>query len=244
MYKVIIADDEPLILYKLKNIFQWEAYGFSLVADTSSPENLLELIEKESPHVVLLDINMPGMSGLEVMKKARKSGAKCKFVIISGYADFQYAQKAISYGCFEYLLKPVTRENADCLLENLKETLDEENGITKMYKITSSDNIAFNKLISFVDEHFCEKLYLNELTEKFGINMTYCCYLFNKNFGCGFTKYILKCRMDMAAELILENKFSTNKIAELCGYDYYHFNKLFKKYFGMTPKQYRNSKNV
>ena len=239
MYKVIIADDEPWILYKLKTVFNWEEYGFDLIGQTTSSKELLELLEEKKPDVIFTDINMPDMSGIDIIKYVKKQKLQTIFVVISGYADFKYAQEAINYGVFSYLVKPVTVENANTLLENLRDYLDEKNDVFKEIKIDSAKNEAFKKLINYINEHYREKLYLNELAQLFDINTTYCCYLFNKNFDCTFSKYISKCRMDKAAELILKGEMNIVEISEYLGYDYYHFNKVFKKHFSITPKQYK-----
>ena len=68
MYKVIIADDEPWILYKLKTVFNWEEYGFDLIGQTTSSKELLELLEEKKPDVIFTDINMPDMSGIDIIK--------------------------------------------------------------------------------------------------------------------------------------------------------------------------------
>lgn len=238
MYTVIIADDEPWILFKIKSVFKWQEYGMELIGETTSSDELLSMIEEKKPDIVFTDINMPGKSGIEVVKRVREKAADTLFVLISGYSDFSYAQQAIEYGVFSYLLKPVTEDKARSLLEGIKSALDKKHGDTVDIKIDNAKNMAFKKLISYIDAHYCEKLHLGELSAMFDINTTYCCALFNKNFNCTFSQYILKCRMERAAELILSGK-STTETAELLGYDYYHFNKLFKKYFSLTPKQYK-----
>ncbi|MBQ7900391.1 MAG: response regulator, partial [Clostridia bacterium] len=223
MYTVVIADDEKWVLYKLLNTFRWQDYDFEVIGQTSNPDELLNMIVEQKPDAVLTDINMPGMSGIELIKKAQEAKSKSTFVLISGYADFQYAQQAIKQGVFRYLLKPVSQDDADLLLENLHEYLDEKHGVFSNMDIDTSKNEDFKKMISYINDHYCEKLQLNELSQKFDINMTYCCYLFNKNFNCSFSKYILKCRMDKAAELILNSDLSIVEISEKLGYDYYHF---------------------
>lgn len=240
MYKVILADDEKWVLYKLINTFRWKDYDFELVGQAQKADELLAMIEEKKPDAVFTDINMPGMSGLDFIKEAGGAKSKISFVIISGYADFQYAQKAIHEGVFRYLVKPVSQEDADALLEDLHEHLDEKHGVFKNINIDSNKNESFKKMMAYINEHYCEKLQLNDLAQKFEINMTYCCYLFNKNYDCSFSKYILKCRMEKAADMILHSSASIAEISELLGYDYYHFNKLFKKYYNLTPKQYKN----
>jgi len=239
MYSVIIADDEPFVLYKEKNIFNWKEYGFELIGEASSSEELLEMINEKKPDAVFTDINMPGVSGLDLIKHVRSQKNQTTFVIISGYADFKYAQAAIKYGVFGYLLKPVTSDDANSLLENLKDYLDEKNGVFKNLDIDNAKNESFRRLIDYINEHYLDKLYLTDLAQKFDINMTYCCYLFKKNFDCSFSRYILTLRMKKAAELILESNMTITDISEYLGYDYYHFNKTFKNFYSLTPKQYK-----
>ena len=241
MYKVIIADDEPLVLVKERNTFDWEDYGFELIGETTSSTELIELIVKKKPDVVFVDINMPTISGLELISHMHKLKTKHLpiFVIISGYADFKHAQEAIRQGVFDYITKPFSKDDANTVLENLREHLDKKNGVFNDIDITSVKTEAFKNLIAYINEHYCEKLYLQMLADKFDINMTYCCYLFKKTFNLSFSQYILKCRMEKASSMLIDDNLSITEISEQLGYDYYHFNKVFKKYFQLTPKQYK-----
>ena len=126
MYKILICDDEPLILFKIKAIFNWEKYGFELVGEATNAEDLLSLIEEKKPDAVFTDINMSSLSGIDLISQLREKKDQTTFVIISGYDDFKYAQKAINLQVFSYLLKPVSIQDADNLLENLRVYLDEK----------------------------------------------------------------------------------------------------------------------
>lgn len=124
MYKVLIVDDEPWVLIGIRNTFPWEAMGFAIVAETTDPLEAFELIGRLKPDVVLTDIRMPELSGIELMKKARQEGIRSEFVIISGAADFHFAQEAIRLGCFDYLLKPLEFDESDKLLGRLFDRLE------------------------------------------------------------------------------------------------------------------------
>lgn len=239
MYKVVIADDEPLVLLKEKKIFNWAEFGFTLAGEATNSEELLSVIEKERPDAVFTDINMPSVSGLELIHRVRQKNKDTVFVIISGYADFKYAQSALRENVFDYITKPVTEDGASALLDRLREHLDEKHGVGASLDIDYVKTAAFKNLVEYINNHFYEKLYLNTLAEMFDINMTYCCHLFKKNFNCSFSQYILKYRMEKAAELLLEGEMSVMQISEELGYDYYHFNKVFKRHFSVTPKQYK-----
>ena len=95
---VMIADDEENIRAGLKCIMDWEDLGFSVLYEAENGEEALDIISMDAPEVVVMDINMPRIQGIEVIKKAREAGYMGKFIILSGYSDFKYAQSAIKYG--------------------------------------------------------------------------------------------------------------------------------------------------
>ncbi len=127
MYQVLIVDDESLIRDGLKYIMDWEAAGFSICGEASNGEDALRLILSDQPDLVLMDIRMPKMHGLEVVKTARECDFKGKFIILSGYSDFKYAQEAIRYGVDFYLTKPIDEDELADSLQNIKQALDSEN---------------------------------------------------------------------------------------------------------------------
>ncbi len=104
-------------------------------------------------------------------------------------------------------------------------------------------NQSFQRLIQYVNENYSKHLNLKDLCAQFYINMNYCCALFKRNLGSTFSEYLLKLRIQKASELILTTTLPIQQIAELTGYnDYYYFQRVFKKYYGVTPFRYRNGK--
>ena len=116
MEKLFIADDEKNIREGLKHIIDWEGQGFLVCGEAGNGEEALEGILKLSPDLVLMDIRMPKLYGTDIIRIAREQGFKGKFIIISGYSDFAYAQSAIRYGVEFYLTKPIDEEE---LLESV-----------------------------------------------------------------------------------------------------------------------------
>lgn len=137
MYQVLIADDEALIRDGLKCIMDWETSGFSICGEAANGEEALNLIRSKAPDLVLMDIRMPKLLGLEVVKAAREFDFKGKFIIISGYSDFKYAQEAIRYGVEVYLTKPIDEDELSDAVLKIKEALDSES--------RNSDNIELLK---------------------------------------------------------------------------------------------------
>ncbi|MGN1179834.1 MAG: response regulator [Suilimivivens sp.] len=126
METVLIADDEQNIREGLKYIVDWKALDFEICGEASNGEDTLQAILKQNPSLVLLDIRMPKMYGTDIIRLAREKGYKGKFIILSGYSDFTYAQTAIRYGVDFYLTKPIDEEELWQALEKIRVTLDSE----------------------------------------------------------------------------------------------------------------------
>jgi YesN/AraC family two-component response regulator len=139
MYRVSLVDDEEWSLIGLRKSFKWEKYGFEVVSIHNDPEEALQRIIEIRPDIVFTDVRMPQVSGLELINSIKAAGVDSIFVVISGFAEFDYAKEALKLGTFEYCLKPVDISETDSLLERLAETLSkkkkmESEGIFKKLK--------------------------------------------------------------------------------------------------------------
>jgi two-component system response regulator YesN len=126
MYKVLITDDEPTIREGLRTLIEWERFGFEVVDTAANANEALQKYNVYSPELMIVDIRMPGMSGLELIQALRKEGQGVHILILTGYADFEYARKAIVNQVDGYLLKPVDEEELVGYLEKIKESLANE----------------------------------------------------------------------------------------------------------------------
>jgi len=256
MYKVYLVDDEQLALIGIKKTFLWNEYGFEVIGDTTDSTEAIEEILKLKPDVVFTDIKMDVVTGLDLIKYLRRKKVSAEFVVVSGYADFTYAQDAIKYDVFDYCLKPIMQNNANDILKRLKKALDVKNGVYEADEqddtenefdqdiLRDIENVRFKNMIIFIHNNYMDRLYLGELSEKFKLNSNYCCHLFKKYFNCNFSDYITQIRMKKASELLKNSDLSVDDIARKIGYeDYYYFNKVFKSCFGVTPYKYKSSVN-
>lgn len=126
MIKVMIVDDEPKIREGLKAIVPWDDLGFSVAGTASNGHEALELYDEIRPELVVADIRMPGMDGLTLIQKLRERDEKLHILILSGYADFDYAKKAIAHRADGYLLKPVDEDEMVSYLEKIRQDCREE----------------------------------------------------------------------------------------------------------------------
>lgn len=126
MYRILLVDDEALIREAVSENVKWEQYGYEFAGSCENGKEVLAFIEKTPVDVVLTDICMPYMDGMQLSKKLYEDYPSIKIIILSGYDDFEYAKQAIRYGVKEYLLKPITAEEMGEVLLTLKEELDRE----------------------------------------------------------------------------------------------------------------------
>ncbi len=240
-YRVFLIDDEPWALVYLEKIVDWGQYGFEIAGMFENSVEGFNRMVAELPDLVFIDIRMPDLDGLEFMKKAVEAGISCRFVVVSGFAEFSYAQEAIRMGVVsDYCLKPIARDKLETLLGKLCEELAEQKKQQESEMVPLAENPVFQELLTYMRAHFQEKLVLKELAKQFHLNANYCCALFNKETGGSFSEYLLAIRMKEAKRLLSHTSMSLEEIAEQCGIqDYSYFNKVFKKYSGETPSQYR-----
>lgn len=125
VYRILVVDDEAIIREGIKCLFDYEALGFTICGEATTGEQAYSQIMALQPDVVLMDIRMPGMSGLDVVKKVRQEGFSGKIVIVSSYTDFSYAQEAMRQGVQHYLTKPIDEDELEQVLREFRDALDQ-----------------------------------------------------------------------------------------------------------------------
>lgn len=105
LLKLVIVDDEPILLKGLVNTYEWDRMGFRVVGTAQSGEQAIRIIREKQPDVVLTDIRMKQVTGLQVMEEIKKTGQECLFIVLSAYRDFSYAQQACELGAFAVSFK-------------------------------------------------------------------------------------------------------------------------------------------
>ena len=146
MYKVYLLDDEPFILEGLKYIVDWEDYGFEIVGSANNGEDGLKEILSMDIDLVLTDIMMPKMTGLELIDNLIKSNYHTNFIVLSAFQEFEYAKKAISMGAENYILKPIDSEELEKSIINIKKKLKENESRSKDKEVV--DNSLLLKIIT------------------------------------------------------------------------------------------------
>ena len=158
MYTVVVADDEEELRKALIRKVDWESIGFSVVGEAENGAEALELVAKYEPALLLTDIRMPFVSGIELARQVREVRPATQIAFLSGYDDFTYAQQAIQYNIISYMLKPISAAELTEELEKIRKKIDEKflpvmdsvilnsstSGSSKKFKITVNDSGAIS----------------------------------------------------------------------------------------------------
>jgi two-component system response regulator YesN len=212
MYKVFLVEDEIVVREGIKNNINWEEEGFVIAGDESDGELAYPMILKEQPDILITDIKMPFMDGLELSKLIKKEMPQLKIIIISGYSDFGYAQQAIDIGITEYILKPVTSSKLMTAVKNAVSVIEKERRDKQMleqYQLLIYQNQG-EKRKDFFNALVSGKLSLSQIVEKeeeLGINMVasaFCVMLFQfivQEDMYEYSNEIVQCEARMQEEL-------------------------------------------
>ena len=151
LLKLVIVDDEPILLKGLMNTYEWDKMGFQVVGTAQSGEQALKVIKEKKPDVVLTDIRMKQMTGLQMMEEVQKTHRDCIFIVLSAYRDFSYAKQACDLGAFAYLLKPIEDEQLQETMESAYKACMEKKKNTEKYKnwerIVKEDSVSFLEVV-------------------------------------------------------------------------------------------------
>lgn len=238
MYSVYIADDEMWVIVGLKKRIEKTGLPFQVVGEANNGVMALEEIEKKKPDILFTDIRMPGYNGLELLELLRKKELETKVVLISGYAEFEYAQSAIRNGAYDYLLKPIDQDKLQTVLERILGDGSTESG--NVQELVAPSTIR--KIMDEIKERYTENITLTGLAEKYSISVSYLSELLKEHLQLSFSEYISSKRIQKAKELLADDSLSIEQIAEQTGYnDYFYFTKVFKKNTGISPSKYRKN---
>ncbi|WP_313152632.1 response regulator transcription factor [Lacrimispora sp.] len=236
MKTIIIVEDEFRIRRGLSNLVNKVDMGCKVIGEAENGFEGLKMIRDLECDIVITDIRMPKMDGLEMIEKAKKMGAVCSFVILSGYADFEYARRGMHLGVKEYLLKPV-------MISDVKELLLKLTIKKNETPAGHLENVQYSRMVSemvaMMEESYGMRLGLDVFSEKFRLTPEYISNLFGKETGMTFSNYLKKIRIEKAKELILTTDMKIYEIACSVGYpDQKYFSKVFKEYTGASAKQF------
>ncbi|MGN0373409.1 MAG: response regulator [Enterocloster sp.] len=255
MYSVVIIDDNKIAVEAIAKSTNWESCGCQVAGTAYDGISGLELIRRVLPQIVIIDIQMPGFNGLDIVKKLKSENPEIQFIIISGYSQFEYAQKAIRYGVSDYLLKPIMTEDmeqalchvTELLRRNITETKPEpmDSLEERLYEIRAG-KMRYSALVAqavdYVGKNLHRNITLADVCRELLVSTGYFSKCFKKETGIGFAAYVTMVKMENARILLKNPQNRVNEVAHMLGYsDYTYFFQVFKKQFGYAPSDIKTS---
>ncbi|MFC5529739.1 response regulator transcription factor [Cohnella yongneupensis] len=241
MIRIAIADDESRIRLGLAKMIEHSHIPHKITGTYSDGEEALKDMKVNIADVLITDIKMPVIGGLQLIEELKQFNESLKFIVLSGFRDFDYAKTAIRLGVEDYLLKPINQEELYRLLDkaNRERESDREGGDQPKGE---AEGRVVTLIKKYIEEEYRKDISLSELAEKVYLNPQYVSQLFKAQTGQTITDYLLQVRIEKAKEIMKYNlELKVYEVGELVGYqDPVYFNRLFKKITGVTPKEYRD----
>lgn len=273
---ILLVDDEVVTINILKKRIDWEAIGINKVFSAFNTSEARRIITQNNIDLLICDIEMPHENGLQLIQWVQKQYPHIINIILTGYADFSYAQSAISIGVYKFLLKPVVFEDLMIIVQEAVEKLKKEKLKEKYRKYGEYLSIQFdskesmekwidttverfNELVpdsteeqsavfivkKFLEQHYNENISRKDIESIIHLNQDYLNREFKKMTGYSLLEYIQYYRIIVSKRKLISTNDSISEISLQIGYDSpAYFSKVFKKYEGITPLEYRNNSRI
>lgn len=243
---VLIVDDEPYMVDYMKTLVDWEKYGFQKVLTAGGGSLARDLLMQHQPELLITDIKMPKISGLDLSAWIDENGYATKVIIISGYSDFEYAKQALRYGVSEYVVKPVLKEDFVEVLERVigkrMEGMDRSDAA---YEEGQDKNAVVAYVKRYIGENYEKELSLDTLGALVHLHPAYLSKIFKEISNTNLSGYITEVRLQKAGELLEQTDLKIREVMYRVGYHKsQYFSGLFKEKYGVTPKEYRMRKRI
>lgn len=263
MYQVMIADDEVIERMVLHKTLQKYLGDICEIHQAENGREALKIYEEKKIQIAILDIEMPGINGIQTAEKIRETDPYCSIIFLTAFDEFNYAKKAITVRALDYLLKPYQETELLSVLEEAirltdkrkdereaKEVADRgenpdlppvvgeeedvgESGYGRISKVSEM-------IRDYIREHYMNDISMQDVARMMNYSEAYFCKLFKQCFSCNFTAYLTQFRMEEAKKLLAEPTVNVKNIGEAVGYsDSNYFAKVFKRYTGSSPTEYR-----
>lgn len=246
-YSILLVDDEELALLGLEKGIRWDKLGITSRYCAGSMSEALKVLQEHQVDIMICDIEMPGGSGLELIRKVAEKYPDIVCVFYSCHADFSYCQEALQLGAFDYVLKPIPYEELEEILQRGlkkfqkgKETRELENiwgNLTEKEKNPSVETVK-----KIIKDNISTEISRDELAAAVYMSPDHLTKLFKKETGMSLSDYIIQKRILLAQKLLSSTELSVVEIAQKAGFSYSsYFVRIFKKKTGITPQEYRKS---
>ncbi len=248
MLKVLVVEDEEMIRRGIVLGVDWAALDCVVVGEAANGEEALEAVDKYAPSLIITDLKMPKMDGLEMLRRLRERGSGVYVIILTAYDSFDYARSALRLGAVDYLLKPFHDGDLEQAVSNLQKRLcagregeDSAHAYPGLKKGNKSRYVL--DAIAYIEEHYGDPgISVGSIAQFLGISEGHLSHIFKKETDYTPLNYLTRCRVHKAMELLRDCRLKVYEVAERVGYrDITYFSATFKKLTGVSPSEYQDT---
>lgn len=272
MYRVLLADDEQIERMALAKRLRKHFGGSLDIREAVNGAEALELFKDEKSQIVVMDISMPEMNGVEAAEHIRQMDEDCVIIFLTAYDEFSYAKRAIVIRALDYLLKPCEEEELTAVMEEAMRLTDRRlaagggageggaagaGGGTAGMERTSPDSgihrddgdgrlaLVAETIREYIRNNYMNEISMQDAARLMNYSDAYFCKLFKQCFDQNFTSYLTHFRVSEAKKLLMDRSISVKDVSMRVGYyDSNYFAKVFKRITGMIPSEYRDSETA
>ncbi|AIQ66421.1 response regulator transcription factor [Paenibacillus graminis] len=265
MWKVLLVEDEVFVRESVREIIAWEELGFTVCGEAGNGAEALDMIRRDVPDLVITDIIMPEMDGVELLRRTREEGYGSRFVMLTCMSDFEYVRQAMEYGASNYILKLSMSVNS--LRETLRKISNEllkdgdkrgsspapvqektgtdersTKGLQPLLHEEVTSHPEIQKILQYIHVHYPEDITVKSMSQYVMMGENYVSTLFKKKTGQTLIHYLHRVRVNQAIQYLCHSDLPVYEIGNRVGFvnDNY-FIKIFKRLTAQTPSQYRQN---
>jgi YesN/AraC family two-component response regulator len=255
--KLLIADDENIEKMYLHRFLLEQFSDQCQIFQAENGREALQIFMDEQIQISILDIEMPGMNGIEAAAEMKRQDPNCCIIFLTAYDEFSYARKAVSIHALDYLLKPYQEEELLAVVEEairITQTKDQKYGRTASQSELSQETLdALSEeessgkygdikevILQYLMKNYQADISMQEVARSFHYSEAHFCKLFKQVFQTNFTVYLTQLRIEKAKQLLDEKQYNVKEVGEAVGYgDANYFTKVFRRITGKSPSEYR-----
>ncbi|MDM8237781.1 response regulator [Pseudoflavonifractor phocaeensis] len=246
MMKVLVVEDEEMIRKGIVLAVDWAALDCVVVGEASNGEEGLEAAQRYAPTLIITDLKMPKMDGIEMLRRLREAGNNAFVIILTAYDSFAYAQSALRLGAVDFLLKPFHDGELEQAVQALRRRMESAEGertpaIPGLKKGDKSKYVL--QAMGYIGEHYSDpNITVAEIAQSIGISEGHLSHTFKKETDYTLLNYLTRYRIHKAMELLRDCRVKVYEVAQQVGYkDITYFSATFKKVVGISPSEYQDT---
>jgi len=222
---ILVVDDDESLRRLCSRILASQGYEVHTATDG---EEAVRKIQAQAYRVVLLDLKMPGMDGIECLKRLKSEGCRADVVMMTGYGNVPIAVEAMKVGARDFIEKPFEPKDLQAMLEDI------------LQRQTRDAQLSTDPVVSFIQQHATEISSRKDVANRLGVSLERVSARVQKETGLSFRAFLHACRLDLAKRLLKTTELDISEISTRTGFQtVQHFSRVFSKRSGISPKQYR-----